>query len=52
MTSKHFAMAALAALLMSSSGVAQNASDLLQKGLHLCRKPPAMWTAPSGFSGR
>ena len=35
MTSKHFAMAALAALLMSSSGNAQNASDVLQKGLHL-----------------
>jgi hypothetical protein len=35
MTGKHFAVAAIAALLMSSTGNAQNASDLLQKGLHL-----------------
>ena len=35
MTSKRFAIAVIAALLLSSEGDAQNPSDLLQKGLHL-----------------
>jgi hypothetical protein len=35
MTSQRFAIAVIAALLLSSAGNAQNASDLLQKGLHL-----------------
>jgi len=35
MTSKHFAVVAMAAVLGVLPGSAQNASDLLQKGLHL-----------------
>jgi hypothetical protein len=35
MTSKHFAVAAILALQLTSLGSAQSASELLQKGLHL-----------------